>query len=288
MSNAFLPFDQQHVIITGGSSGIGLATACQLAAAGAHITIVARRPDRLAEAQREIEQARAKPTQRVVSVAADVALCSAAERAVHEAIAQNGPPDIVITSAGMVQPGLFETQPIDAHEQTMRVNYFGTLYVLEAALPAMLARGRGHLVLVSSGAGLYGVYGYSSYSPSKFALHGLAQALRSELKPHGIHVVVVFPPDTHTPQLEQENLTKPAETRRINGAAPPLEADEVARAIVRGIRRRHFAISPGLEMSALAIAGSLMRPLLNVYVDWVVRSVRREREQTVRSQRLEN
>jgi 3-dehydrosphinganine reductase len=275
-----LLFQNQHALITGGSSGIGKATACQLAAQGANITIIARGADRLAAAKVEIKQARASAEQRVLTVVADVSDRAQAEAAVQQAVAQLGAPDIVMTSAGMVQPGLFRDLPVETFEKTAALNYLGTVYVLKAALPGMIERRRGQFVLISSGAGLVGVYGYTSYSPTKFALHGLAQALRAELKPDGIRVMVVYPPDTDTPQLAEENRTKLEETRRINGAAKVLQPEEVASAIVSGIQHNRFSITPGLEMSVLSRLGSLIEPAMNWYMDSVVRSVQRTRNQS--------
>jgi 3-dehydrosphinganine reductase len=270
-------FAGQHAIITGGSSGIGKATACQLAGQGAHVTIISRNPEKLAAAKVEIEQARAGGEQRVLTIPADVSVRAQAEQAVQQAVEQLGAPDILMTSAGMVQPGLFKDLPVESFEKTTALNYLGTVYVLKAALPGMIEHKRGHIVLISSGAGLIGIYGYTSYSPTKFALHGLAQALRAELRPSGIRVMVVYPPDTDTPQLAEENRTKLEETRRINGAAKVLQPEEVANAIVNGIRHNRYAITPGLEISVLARLSSLIEPAMNWYMDSVVRGVQRKR-----------
>ncbi|MBN1995563.1 MAG: SDR family oxidoreductase [Anaerolineae bacterium] len=269
-------FQQQHVIITGGSSGIGKATAKLLAAQGAHISLIARTPSKLQAARMEIEAARAEARQRVESITADVTNYNQMTTAIETVIEQVGPPDALITCAGMAHPGYFAKLPLEIFEQTMAVNYFGALYAIKAVLPAMLKRGQGHLVLVSSGAGLVGFYGYSPYSPAKFAVRGLAEALRSELKPRGIGVSIVYPPDTDTPQLAAENKTKPPATQRITARAKILTADQVAGAIEHGLHKRTWLITPGLEMSLLARLHSLLLPGLNWYVDRLIARVERE------------
>jgi 3-dehydrosphinganine reductase len=152
----------------------------------------------------------------------------------------------------------------------MAINYFGTLYCIKAALPGMEQQRRGQIAMVSSGAGLIGIYGYTPYSPSKFALRGLAEALRGELKPWGIGVSIVYPPDTDTPQLAAENLTKPPETKRITATAETWSADAVAAKIVAGIEKRQFIITPGQEMTILARLHSLIGPGLNWYFDRLI------------------
>jgi 3-dehydrosphinganine reductase len=263
-------FEQQHVIITGGSSGIGKALALKLARAGAHISIIARTSTTLDAAKTEIETARAQSTQRVLALKADVAVAAEVTAAIETAIAQLGPPDLLITSAGMAHPGHFRDLPLSVFEQTMATNYFGTLYSIRAALPAMEERRKGSIVLISSGAGLVGLYGYTPYSPSKFALRGLAESLRGELKPYGIHLAISYPPDTDTPQLQAENRTKPLATQMITASAQTWSAEAVADAILRGVEQKAFAITPGLEMTLLAKLHSAIAPGLHWYCDRLV------------------
>ncbi|MGF1512621.1 MAG: SDR family oxidoreductase [Elainellaceae cyanobacterium] len=262
-----------HAIITGGSSGIGKAIALRLARQGANVSIIARNAERLDKAQHDIEQAvgpKQEPEQQVVAVSADVSDRPQAERAIQEAIAQLGPPRWLITCAGIARPGYFQEMPIEVFEQTMAINYFGTLYCVRAALPALVAQGQGHVAMVSSGAGLVGVYGYSAYCPSKFALRGLAETLRAELKSMGVGVSITYPPDTDTPQLAEENKTKPPATKKITATADVWSADGVAHVILNGIGRGQFAITPGLEMGVLHRLHSVIAPLLNRYFDRIV------------------
>ncbi len=152
----------------------------------------------------------------------------------------------------------------------MAVNFFGSLYSIQAALPTLERQHQGQIVLISSGAGLIGIYGYTAYAPSKFALRGLAESLRGELKTKGITVSIVYPPDTDTPQLAKENETKPPETKAITQTAATWTALAVAQSILRGIERQQNEITPGLEMTILNRWHSLLRPLLNWYFERII------------------
>ncbi|WP_371574723.1 SDR family oxidoreductase [Streptomyces sp. NBC_01314] len=291
-----------HVIVTGGSSGIGLATARLLAARGAKLSLIARGAERLETAAKEVSAAATDPpaspegtptaTRRssvaahrtpvagqqapVASRAVDVADQAALVRAIAELEAEQAQPcDILITSAGLARPGHFLELPDDVFRQMIEVDYFGTLHAIRAVAPGMVERGHGSVVAVSSAAGLLGIFGYSAYGPAKFAVRGLMESVRAELTPRGVHVGVVFPPDVDTPQLAEENRWKPRETRVVGGTIKPLTAEKVAAAIVQGIDRRRFTICPDTGTRALARFGSVLMPLLNREFDRRVRAVQR-------------
>ena len=265
----------QHAIITGGSSGIGKATAKLLAQQGANISLIARDRHKLENAQQEVVAATIAPEQKISIQTADVASQPAIETAIQKAIAELGTPELLIASAGIAHPGYFAEIPLEVFEYTMKVNYFGSLYSIQAVLPAMEQQQKGNIVIISSGAGLIGIYGYTAYCPSKFALRGLAESLRGELKPQGIGVTIVYPPDTDTPQLAAENKIKPPETKKITATATTWTAEAVAQQIIRGVARRQFAIAPGAELTILNRFHSLLAPLLNWYFDRIVKQVRR-------------
>lgn len=100
------------------------------------------------------------------------------------------------------------------------------------------------------------------------------EALRSELKPYGVHVACVYPPDAETPQLEDENRYKPAETAAISGTVKPMQPAAVARSIVEAIEKKQFAVYPDRGMALLGGLGPLFAPVVRRMVDRKVRSVR--------------
>src|SRR5262249_2668104 len=153
----------------------------------------------------------------------------------------------------------------------MEVDYFGTLHAVRSVLPAMLERGRGHLVLVASTAALVGVFGYSAYAPAKYAVRGLAETLRAELVHDGIVVACADPPDTRTPGFERENELKPPETAAVSATIKPREPGRVARAIVRGIERDALVITADVQTAALARAAGLLGPYTRHTMDRQVR-----------------
>ncbi len=267
-------FKGKHIIITGGSSGIGKATAKLLASKGANLSIIARDPVKLETTKLELENNKINPQQSIFTIAADVSNCQQIEEAIQNCISTVGSPDILITSAGIVSPGYFQDLSNETFERTMAVNYFGALYSIKAVLPSMEKQQKGHIILISSAAGLIGVYGYTSYSPSKFALRGLAESLRGELKISGISVSIVYPPDTDTPMLEAENKIKPPEMKAITSTAKALTAETVAKEIIKGVEKKHFAIMPGLETMLLGKLHSLLAPVLDWYVDRLVSKFR--------------
>jgi 3-dehydrosphinganine reductase len=138
-------------------------------------------------------------------------------------------------------------------------------------VPSMIERRTGHLLLVSSAAGLVGVFGYSAYCPAKFAVRGLAESLRAELKPHGIVVGCAYPPDTDTPGLARENEHKPEATATFSAKVKVRSADEVGKAIVRGIERDRLVVTADRSTALLARGAGLLGPMVRFTMDRHVR-----------------
>ncbi|MFG1350026.1 SDR family NAD(P)-dependent oxidoreductase [Xanthobacter autotrophicus] len=239
---------QPLAIVTGGSSGIGLAAARELGRKGCRVALLARDPARLAAAEARL----AGEELSVIARPLDVRDRSATEAMVADLIAHEGPPLWVVTAAGIVEPGFFLEQDAARMEEQVATNLLGTFHVVRAAAPAMAAAGRGHVVLVSSGAGLFGVAGYSGYCASKFAVRGLGEVLRIELAQAGIQVTVAVPPDTDTPQLAYEARLRPGVIAAFAGAGRPLSPEVVARHMIRSAERGRFLSAPGWRLGAIA------------------------------------
>jgi 3-dehydrosphinganine reductase len=244
-------FAGKHVLITGGSGGIGLAVARRLVDVGAGVTLAARTPGPLDAAAEELR--RRRPQARVRTLAVDVTDRAAVDDAFAGEL-RSQPLDVLINGAGIARPAEFvDADPADL-EAHMDTNYFGAVWTARAAVPHFLSRGGGHLVNIGSTASLIGVYGYAGYTPAKFALYGFSEVLRAELAPRGIAVTIVMPGSTRTPMLEAELRTAPPQTRRIIESTRILSADAVAAALLRAVARRRFEAIPGLDVSISARA----------------------------------
>lgn len=264
-------YQNKLVLITGGSSGIGLALARQILLKGGHVAILARHSEGLSSAEKELTNSKRRAEQKIFALQADVSNKSEVENALSGFIEVNGVPDMVFNSAGVAHPGRFEDLGDGIFHWMMDVNYFGTVNVLKVLVPFMQERKSGVIVNISSIAGFIGVYGYTAYGASKFAVSGFSDALRSELKPDGIQVSIVFPPDTDTPQLTYESQFKPAVTKEIAGSAKLMDANVVAIETLKAVARKQYIILPGSEGKLMYFlhhfVGHLLYPIMDMMVD---------------------
>jgi len=297
-----MDFTNKNVIITGGSSGIGKATAKLFARGGSNVFIVARNRERLDEALAEITAEQTNTDQRFEAFSTDVTRYEDVEATITAVAESSDNALILINSAGIVRPGYFEELALADFQAQMDVNYLGTLHAVKAVVPHMKARGSGHIVNISSIAGVIGLFGYTAYSASKFAVIGFSAALRTELKPHNIRVSVVVPNDTDTPQLQEERelqcletkvcegmvkpkkLSRPSEyaaywlVKLINDGGQPLDPEQVAQAIVKGVGRGSYLIVPDpLFGIAYRLRGFIV-PLANWAFDRLVPAARRQKK----------
>ena len=251
--------------ITGGSSGIGLATAKLLASKGANVILFARRPDLLGIATLELESRRISAQQRFSSKPLDVSQREEVENVLSAAVSEFGAPDVLINSAGVSYPQRFGDIPYDKFDEVIKVNLYGTWNTTDILAPCLKAR-KGYIVNVSSMAGLIGVFGLTAYSASKYAVIGFSEALRSELKPHGVTVSVLCPPDVETPMLESSNKMKPEEAKAISSSTAIMTPEAVAEGLVKGMLRGDFLIIP----NASSKFAYFMKRLLPGLTEWVI------------------
>jgi len=267
----------KRVFITGGSSGIGLALADALVRAGAHVCICARGQARLDEAVAALEAAapRGADGPAPFGVRLDISDREAVGAAAAELGERLGGLDLLINNAGVAHPGPFlELEPA-RFDEMMDINYHGTVNVTRALVPTMIDSGGGQIAMVSSLAAIVGIYGYTAYAPSKYAVRGFAECLRHDLMGHDITVHTAFPPDTDTPQLAYEDRFKPAETKALGGSVEALTAEAVARTILDGLARGRTIILPGLETKLVYWAARRFPGLTRYFTDATLRKVQR-------------
>lgn len=210
----------KNVVITGASSGIGKATAIEMARRGAHVVLAARRAALLEEVA---EACRAHGV-RALAVSTDVTIQGECRRLIEAA----GPVDVLVNNAGFAIFGrVVEADPGTLREM-MDTNYFGAVYCTQAVLPQMLARGDGTIVNVGSITGIMGYARMSGYCATKFALSGFTEAVRGEVLGHGVRVSLVCPSTTDTDffvKAEREEM--PGASRLMLAVSP----ERVARAV---------------------------------------------------------
>ncbi|KAF0208828.1 MAG: SDR family oxidoreductase [Actinomycetota bacterium] len=263
-------------LVTGGSSGIGLAAAELLAARGARVALLARDPERLAVAVNAVRSHATDASQQVLAISCDVSDRGQVVAAVREAEATLGPIDLLLNCAGYCTPGRFLELSEDEVERQIRVNLLGTINPTRAVVLGMVKRGRGHIANVASMGGYLGVYGYSGYSPAKFGVMGFSEVLRSEMCPHGVGVSVMCPPNVETPGYAREMTLEPEETAKINGSVKAASPQAMARVLLRAIERDRYYVLPGL-VNKLAFRLKGLVPEVFFYLfDRDVAAVRRD------------
>ena len=218
-------FHDHVAIVTGASSGIGRATALELARHGAHVALAARRQQALEKVAQEVEAL----GREALVVPTDVTDREQVQRLVERTLERWGRVDILVANAGVYVRRPIRELRVEDLEFSLAVNFYGSVYAVLAVLPHMLARNSGPIVLVTSMDGKKGIPPDAPYVAAKFALAGFGDVLRQELHGTGVYATVVFPGRVDTPLIE--NLRVPW----ISAKIPP---QKVARAIVKGIRKR--------------------------------------------------
>ena len=259
-------FTNQVVLITGASSGIGRCLAIDFAKLGAVVIGCGRSQQRLDTTLTEVR--RASPSSTMIPC--DVGNRQEVQSMVAKVLADFGKIDILINNAGIGMRKPFAETSVDTIEEIMRINYFGMVYCTHAALPSMIARGGGHIVNISSVAGIIGTPNLSGYCASKFAMNGFSESLYYELKPLGIHVSVICPGPVRTDFNRSFADIKPKSPGFLM-----LAPETVSRLVIRAIARKKFEVvmpwSLALITRVARMAPSLFRAVaLRAFRSYVI------------------
>ncbi|HVL67707.1 MAG TPA: SDR family oxidoreductase [Vicinamibacterales bacterium] len=246
-------------VITGASSGIGLACAEHLAREGANVVLGARRRELLDAAVARI----AAGGGRAEALATDVTREEDVARLVEHARAVFGGLDVMVCNAGFGYYGTPEETPPDVMRRMLDVNFMGTFYGARAALPVFRAQHHGHLIFISSIVGRRGVGRMGGYSATKAAQAAFAESLRAELVGSRIHVSTVYPISTET---EFRQAMERDYGLAISGLGPTQSMDDVARAVVACVRRPRPEVYPYRLSRALTVLNALAPRLTDRFI----------------------
>lgn len=243
-------------LITGASSGIGAATAKALAQERVRVALLARREERLKAVADEIR----RDGGHALVCPADVTDSAAVHDAVQRVLGEWGRIDLLVNNAGRGMAAPFQTTTTDELRALLEINLISVLTATRAVLPGMLKARSGHVINISSIVGRRGIPYRSAYSATKFALVGLTESLRVELKGTGVHVSLVYPIYTAT-EFQEAEVHRAESIHR----GPVQSAEQVARAIVRCARRPRSEVYPFPPARILALLGVLAPG----FVDWM-------------------
>jgi len=232
---------------------MGLGLARLYAARGDDIVILARGSgEQLNEAVQGCRALATDPAQTILAECLDVTAFDTLQSDMDRFTAQYGLPDLLILCAGVAINSTLLDTPREKFDRVLEVNLAGSREVARAVLPAMIERRSGQIVFFSSLAGMLGIYGYSAYCASKFAVNGLVQALRQELLDTGVSVNLVSPPEVATPMIAAEAASILPQTRFLKDLGGTLQPEVAVQRIARGIDRNKALIIPGARASMLA------------------------------------
>lgn len=249
---------ERVVLIVGGSSGIGLATARKLAAAGDRLVLVARDTDALAVAEHACRVAGAGD---VHTIPADVGVQADVQRAVEQAVELHGRIDVVVQTATVMAYGSVEKMPADVFTEVVDVAIHGTLYLAQAVLPVLRRQGQGTLIIVNSLLGSVVVPNMGAYATAKWGQRAIARTLQQEVRDaKNVHVCIVSPGSTNTPIYYQAaNYTG----KQARPPIPVLQPERTAAAIVKlaDKPRQHVSIPVG-PPNPIIITGFRLLPAI--------------------------
>jgi NAD(P)-dependent dehydrogenase (short-subunit alcohol dehydrogenase family) len=246
-------FKDFGALVVGGSSGIGRSVGLQLARAGATVVFAGRDEAALLEA---VKEARAVGTKAYAACQVEVRAPETLERAIAVTFEVAGRFDLMFNGAGSGMLAYAEDMTLAHYEEVIQTNLMGVVHGVHAAYPIMKRQGRGHIVNVSSLAGLLPMPASTAYCAAKYGVVGLSEALRLEAAEEGVKVSVVCPAAVSTPIFERAayiNLDK----AKLASSPPPggfQTSDDCARQILDGIQRNRGVITPGKAGAIAALS----------------------------------
>jgi len=255
-------YKQKLVFVFGGSEGIGRSLVLKLLSQGAKVVALSRNSDKLNKLTQEaLEFSSSLKTQ-----SCDVTNWDQTNATMVGLVKEHGVPDYILQLAGYSKPGYLENLEIKDFRNMMNLNYFGTLHVAKSIAPFWLKKQSGHLLTCSSIAGFIGLFGYTGYCASKYAVLGFSEALRREWKPFGIKVSVLCPPNTNTPGLAEENKYKPHEVLATEEKIAVLSPEVVAEQTLKQLVKNPFLIIPSFDGKMARLLGALSPRIMDFFV----------------------
>lgn len=235
-------------VITGGASGIGLATAHTLHDRGANVVLADINSHALQRAEEQIRQQNPEATGRILAIPTDVTNESQVQSLMQQTVEGFGHIDLVITCAGIGRGGPIDTFSAAEMQIMLNVNFMGTYNCVQAALPTMRQQHAGYFVFISSVAGKLGVPLLSGYCASKWAVRGFASALRAELYGSGIGITTVYPAWVDTPMFRQAD-----ETNQLLNIKAMLTPEQVANEILQAVTedKRDLTLAPNPDIAQI-------------------------------------
>jgi len=268
-------FRGRRVFLTGGSSGIGAALAKLLVESGAQVFLVARDEDRLRSHARSLEPLASDSGGAVHFSRLDITRRGDIDPVVSQARKAMGGVDTLINNAGIVGVASFVDTPEALFDAIVATNYVGTIDVTRACMTDLLQADDASVITVCSLAGVAGIYGYTAYCSTKYAIRGFMECLRQELLGTRVAVSVSYPADVETPLLAHELPMRPPESQALAGTVRPMAADVAASKILEGAARGEFEVFLDSQSKTVNRLVRFLPGASRWYMDRCIRSARK-------------